>query len=201
MPTPEEVKGMQAILDKLNQASATPASPSVAGSTSVPPTANVSANAAEMFNILYKLEEATANATKQKFQESKSDITLSTATMQDNTVSVGKYNVVLEKKTVVPGVKKTFYKITDSKGAAIYSDIALFESAMGIIKGLLFENSKIDKILDLDAKYSNYLSEAAIYKYKAKTLTEGHRQDVALAKQGNAATKMATIKKQIKAII
>jgi hypothetical protein len=193
----QDSKGKLDILHKLNQAHTTP----VSKSTSAAKTYSVSKDATEMLNILQKLETATVKATTEKYQEAKVDIKLSTATMANNTVSVGKYNVVMEKKTVIPGVKKTFYKITDNNGDALYSDIALFESAMGVVKGLLFNNNKVKKILDLDAKYAGYLAETAVYQYKAKTLNESYKKDVAVAKQGNAATKMMAIKNQIKTLL
>lgn len=193
----QDSKGMLDILHKLNQAHTSP----VSKSTGAAKTYSVSKDATEMLNILQKLETATAKATTEKYQEAKVNINLSTATMTKDTVSVGKYNVVLEKKTVIPGVKKTFYKITDSNGDALYSDIALFESAMGVVKGLLFNISKVKKILDLDAKYAGYLAETALYQYKAKTLNESYKKDVAVAKQGNAATKMMAIKNQIKTLL
>ena len=189
--------GMLDILQKLNDAYTRPAVKSTDGTKSY----SVSKDASEMLNILQKLETATAKATTEKYHEAKVNIKLSTATMTNNTVSVGKYNVILEKKSVIPGVKKTFYKITDSAGETLYSDIALFESAMGVVKGLLFNISKVKKILDLDAKYAGYLAETALYQYKAKTLNESYKKDVAVAKQGNAATKMMAIKNQIKTLL
>ena len=192
-------RGMLDILQKLNDAHTKPGVPSSDGKKSY----SVSRDATEMLAILQKLDEATTKATTEKYQESKSNIKLTTATMQNDTVTVGKYHVVLEKKNVIPGVKKTFYTITDMAGAALHSDIALFESAMGVVKGLLFNNTtNVSRILDLDAKYSSYLAETAMHKHKANnTIKESYKQDVALAKQGNAANKMMAIKKQIKTLL
>ena len=66
-------------------------------------------------------------------------------------------------------------------------------------KGLLFDKQhKVDKLLDLDARYSNALTEAATHRLKAKTLTEAHMLDIVMAKQGQAVSKMKSIKNQIK---
>jgi hypothetical protein len=93
---------------------------------------------------------------------------------------------------------KTFYNIKEGD-EIIYNQIALFETAMGIVKGLLFEkDSKVERLLDLDNRYSSALAEAATFKMKAKTLTESSKIDIAMAKQGSALQKMKSIKNQIK---
>ena len=165
---------------------------------------SVSPDAQEMYNILYKLEKATTTATKKVVNETVKSPELSTATLHENTISInGQYNIEIVEHTVIKGVKKKFYNIKNSAGDMIYNDIALFESAMGIVKGLMFGNDKhrVEKIVDLDERYSSYLTEAAMYKQKAATLKESYKQDVALAKQGSAVTKMNQIKKQIKTLL
>lgn len=162
----------------------------------------VNENAKEMFNILSKLEEATANASKTVVEESKKDIGVAVGNKIGNTVSMGNYSVILEKKEVIKGVTKTFYHI-ENDGKRVYEDIGLFESAMGIVKGLLFDSksSVINKIVELDERYCISLQEAAMHKVKAKTLTESVKQDIAIAKQGNAVHRMSELKKQIKSLL
>ena len=185
------------ILQKLEEAKNNK-TPSIDGTKSY----SVSKDAAGMLNILEKLEAATTSAAQTIVTESKEDITLSAGAIQNNTVTVGKYNVVMEKKVVVEGIKKTFYSVTDKKGDVIYGDIALFESAMGIVKGLLFnKDHAINKIVTLDSRYGSHLSEAALYQYKAKTLKEEYKKDVAVAKQSHSISKMTQIKKQIKNLL
>ena len=204
MPSSEEVKGMQEILDKLNAAATAEPQSQTEDRTVVEhrPAGNVSDDAKEMYDILYKLQEATTRATKKVLQETEARPELSTATFKDNSITVAvKYNIQLEERNVIPGVKKTFYNIVDQNNEILYEDIALFESAMGIVKGLMFNKLDVDKIVTLDERYSSYLTEAAMYKHKARTIKESYRQDVAVAKQGSAISKMAQIKKQIKTLL
>lgn len=195
MPTPHETKAMADILQKLQSAAdadyieETP----VTESKSVEVPVNVSSDAAEMFNILNRLNEA----------QTKKDVVVKAAsTVAEDTISLnGKYNIQMEKQHVVPGVAKTFYNITDHTGEIIYEDIALFESAMLIVKGLMIGKVQINTVLDLDKRYASQLAEAALYKQKAKRLTESVKKDLALTKQGVAVDKMKMFKKRIKSMI
>lgn len=203
MPTSDDIKGMQDILDKLNAAADTPPQETIDNTTIANVSSgSVSNDAQEMYTILYKLQEATNRATEKVLTETKANPELSTATFKDNSISVaGKYNIQLAERNVIPGVKKTFYNIVDQHNNALYEDIALFESAMGIIKGLMFNKIDVDKIVTLDERYASHLSEAAMYKHKSRTIKEAYRKDVVIAKQGNAISKMAQIKKQIKTLL
>ena len=199
MPTPEETKAMADILQKLQAASEseyvepTP----MAESKPVEVPSNVSSDAVEMFNILNRLNEA------QNKKEVVVEATSAVAETYDNdTISLnGKYNIQMEKQNVVPGVAKTFYNITDHTGEVIYEDIALFESAMLIVKGLMVGKVQIKTVLDLDERYASHLAEAALYKQKAKRLTESVKKDLALTKQGVAVDKMKMYKRRIKSMI
>lgn len=199
MPTPEETKAMADILQKLQTASNSEhvQEKPMAKSKPVEVPGNVSSDAVEMFNILNRLNEA---------QNKKEVLVEATAavseTYNNDTISLnGKYNIQMEKKNVVPGAAKTFYNITDHKGETIYKDIALFESAMLIVKGLMVGKVQINTVLDLDQRYASYLAEAALYKQKAKRLNESVKKDLALTKQGVAADKMRMYKRRIKAMI
>lgn len=204
MPSPEETKAMQAILDKLNAAQNTQTSTNIveaSDNTQQPAqTANVSPDAQEMYNILYKLQNATTQATTRVVEEVERGERV--AIMEDkNTVGVGQFNVVIE-DTVVSGFKKKYYHITEHS-KPIYSDISLFETAMGIVKQLLTKNdiSRINKLLELDTQYGSNLIEAATHKKRSQKLTESAQKDVALAKHSNAVAKMSYIKKQIKSLL
>ena len=196
MPTPEETRAMQKIMDKLNGAqSGTVKRTSQETSDTV--TGNVSPDAQEMYNILHKLQNATESSAKQLVRETVETV----APVQENSFGVGGLNVVLN-KTTVSGYKKTFYTITEN-GETIHHDLALFESAMAIIKNMLDKNdsNRTSRIVELDDRYSNCLYEAASYKQRAKTLTEGVKQDVYLAKHQVAADKMKQIKSHIKKML
>jgi hypothetical protein len=202
MPT-EEVKGMMDIIAKLNETTVTPSSVSEDKQTqaSINKLAGVSKNASGMLSILQKLDEATTQVTKEIVKESENDIELSAIDKQGNTVRVNNFEITMEKTTIVPGIRKTFYNIKEGD-EIIHSDLALFETAMGVVKGLLFDNdSKVDRLLELDNRYASSLQEAATYKMKCKTIVESYKHDIAMAKQGAAVSKMKEIKKQIKSAL
>lgn len=193
-----ETKAMQDILDKLSAASSKSSASTNSSNTSARPSSgNVSPDAIEMLNILHKLEAvATTAATNM--------VTESTDKKQANTdnIGVGKYNVVLEKSSIA-GYAKTFYTITEN-GVSTYKQLALFESAMAIIKVKLFNRNvgKITQIVDLDAKYATALHEAASHKSRMSLLPLNEaKQDVLAAKHSNAIARMQGIKKQIKTLL
>ena len=162
---------------------------------------NISSDAKEMYNILNKLQNATEDATKKVIKESKVNPELSTATIKENNINInGQFSIDIVKKSVAQGISKKFYNISDATGI-IHEDICLFESAMGIVKSLMNKDTKLNKILELDGRYGSYLAEAAMYKVKVKTLKEGSKQDIALAKHTSALSKMSAYKKQIKNLL
>jgi hypothetical protein len=202
MPT-EEVKGMMDIIAKLNQSEATPSSVARDKETqaSINKLAGVSKDAEGMLSILQKLDEATTKVTKEIVKESENDIELSALDKKGDTITVNDYQITMEKTTIVPGIRKTFYNIKEGN-EIIHKELALFETAMGIIKGLLFDNdSKVNRLLELDNRYASTLQEAATYKMKCKTIVESYKHDIAMAKQGAAVSKMKEIKKQIKSAL
>ena len=205
MPT-EEVKGMMDIIAKLNESTATEptAAQKVKNEKNKPsPTilGSVSKNAEGMLSILQKLDEATTQVTKDIVKESENDIELSAIDKKGDTVRVNNYEITMEKTTIVPGIKKTFYNIKEGD-EIIHHELALFETAMGVVKGLLFNNdSKVNRLLELDNRYASSLQEAATYKMKCKTIVESSKHDIAMAKQGAAVSKMKEIKKQIKSAL
>ena len=202
MPT-EEVKGMMDIIAKLNETTATPSSVAEDKQTqaSINKLASVSKNAEGMLSILQKLDEATTQVTKEIVKESENDIELSAIDKKGDTVRVNNFEITMEKTTIVPGIRKTFYNIKEGD-EIIHNELALFETAMGIVKGLLFDNdSKVNRLLELDNRYASSLQEAATYKMKCKTIVESYKHDIAMAKQGAAVSKMKEIKKQIKSAL
>jgi len=155
----------------------------------------------EMYNILSKLQEATTSAASNLVIKEEKVPTLEPIDLE-SAVSIKDFKVVLE-DTVLHGFKKTYYSVMEGN-ECLYKDIALFETAMGVVKELLKDNcndTKIDRILSFDEKYSSQLTEAAMYKRKMKMVTESTKQDIYSAKHGNATEKMRQIKAQIKKII
>ena len=148
----------------------------------------------EMYNILSKLEEATNNAAEHIVVEEDEEI--------NKNFGVGNLNIELI-DTTVSGYKKTYYNIVKDD-IIIHKELALFETAMTIVKGYITENEKnIDKLLELDSRYDSNLLEAAGYKKRIRNLTESNafKQDVYLAKHSTAIKKMRAIKAEIKKML
>lgn len=162
----------------------------------------VNENSQEMYNILKRLEDATTNVSKQIAQEARTDTKAATGLMHNSAINMGGFSVLMEKKSVTGKYKKTYYTITDSTGNVLHEDVALFESAMGILKELVSgKTSNTKKIIDLDNSYASHLQEAAYHKERSVMITEGYKKDIALAKQSSAMSKLSGIKKQIKSLI
>ena len=77
----------------------------------------------------------------------------------------------------------------------LHKDIALFETAMGVVKNLMLnKNKKVDDLIKLDLEYNNSLYEVYMYKSKAKTAIN---EDIMLAKMSQAQNKLYSAKQNI----
>lgn len=160
-------------------------------------TGNVSPDAQEMFNILSKLEAAKEQVAEEVKQEH-----VLTETADANNFGVAGFNIEIVDSKLAGKYKKKFYTIT--KGSeVVYSELSLFESAMGIVKELTHGKDvyKVQKIAKLDEQYGEYLYEAAVHKQRANQLNESVSADVAAAKHSVAVGKMSELKKQIKKLL
>lgn len=197
-----EAKAMQDILEKMYSAQK-PAQVGAQNSQNAQNNAqksaagNVSPDAQEMFNILSKLETATAQVAEDVRYEP-----VLTETAEPNHFGVAGYNVEIVESKLAGKYKKKYYTVTKD-GQLVYKELALFESAMGIVKEMTHGKDvyKVQQIARLDAQYDEYLNEAAIQKQRANTLTESASADVAGAKHSQAVTKMNEIKRQIKKLL
>ena len=198
MPTPEETRAMQEIMDKL--ANAGHAKPSNTSTNTVAPS-SVSQDAKEMYNILHKLQNATEASAKNLVTEATGPDPIIIKEKDQSGFGFGNLNVVMKKSSVY-GYKKTFYTVMEGD-EVVAEDLALFESAMGIIKNVLGKNDteKTRRIVKLDEQYNTYFDDAAGHKARAKTITESVRQDVVMAKHSVSVEKMRQIKAQIKKLI
>ena len=74
-------------------------------------------------------------------------------------------------------------------------DIALFETAMGIVKNLMLnKNKKVEDLIKADLEYNNALYECYMYKTKAK---KSINEDVMLAKMSAAQNRLYSAKSKI----
>jgi hypothetical protein len=157
-----------------------------------------------MAEVLRKLQAATGDAAREMVAESATDPELGMALQTERTedgVSVSRYDIRTEKKTVQEGLTKTFYHIVDNKsGKLIHKNLGLFETAMGIVKHKLFtkDDNKIQRILDLDQEYVGAMMETYGYKKRLTRLDENSVQyDVATAKYSNSKERLSAIKMKI----
>ena len=203
MPTQAETRGMKELIQKLNESSTTV--PEKTEQKSNPKLKSnllnsVSKDAKGMYDILQRLDEDTTKVAEETVEKTYQDPTMAVATKKGNSVKIAEYEITMNKEQVVPGINKMFYTIKED-GKVLHEQLALFETAMGIVKGMMHNKpNNIGKLLDLDARYGSQLAEAALYKQKSK-VSEGFKLDLAMAKQGQAVQKMNEAKKQIKSCL
>ena len=148
-----------------------------------------------MHNILSKLQ-GVDKTTKIVAERAEQDVDLNIAINQkitENSVSVQNYriDIVLQK---FADKQKRFYNICEDD-KIIHKDIALFETAMGIVKNLMLnKHKKVDDLLKADLDYNNALYEVYMYKTKAKRAIN---EDVMLAKMSQSQVRLQNAKQQI----
>ena len=196
-----ESQDMLKILQNLENATNNKSAPVVDASGNSVPT-NISKDATEMYNILaklHKVQDATDSAATNIVTESERFI--ESVNKATESVGIDKFNIVLEQHNI-SGYVKTYYTVAEN-GVRIYENLALFESAMAIIKNELFKNdvNKSKAILEYDSRYASALEEAAKQKRRQKTLTESIESDIAAAKHSVATEKMHKMKIAIKKLL
>lgn len=201
--TPEAKEMMKILqnLEKANSVEQNDVSTSTVNNTQENVPSNIREDAKEMYNILSKFEKAQTEATRQVIMETESggDIKTTAGFKKDNTIDIAEFKVVLEKKNINENYRKTFYAIHDDEGI-VYSDIALFESAMAIVKKLIGETKQdnINKIIKLDNRYATLLAESADHKSRMKKVNESFKKDIISAKHSDTIVKMRETKASIK---
>jgi|TARA_R110002124_G_C8791453_1_gene501644 hypothetical protein len=197
----KESQDMLKILQNLENASNNKTAPVVDATGNSVPT-NISQDATEMYNILaklHKVQDATDSAATNIVTES--ERLIESVNKATESVGIDKFNIVLEQHNI-SGYVKTYYTVAEN-GVRIYENLALFESAMAIIKNELFKNdvNKSKAILEYDSRYASALEEAAKQKRRQKTLTESIESDIAAAKHSVATEKMHKMKIAIKKLL
>lgn len=157
-----------------------------------------------MAAVLEKLNAATRGAAETIVVESQNNTELDIAwkTMKTSDgVSVAQYTIQTEKRSIGQGLTKTFYHVYDNDiKDRIYQDISLFETAMGVVKHILYtqKENRIQRLLDLDQEYMRTVVEMHTHKQRLKTLNESStKYDVTKAKYSNARGRMTTVKMKI----
>ena len=148
-----------------------------------------------MLDILKKLH-GVDKTTRVVAERAERDIDLNLAINQkvtEDSISVSKYRIDIVPRSFA-NKKKRFYDIYESN-KLLHKDIALFETAMGVVKNLMLnKNSKVNDLIKLDLEYNNSLYEVYMYKSKAKTAIN---EDIMLAKMSQAQNKLYSAKQNI----
>lgn len=145
---------------------------------------------------LYDIINTFDKTSKQLNERANTDVDLRVAMTQqtqDNSISVQQYRIDVIKEDFADK-KKNFYNIYEHD-ELVYKDIALFESAMGIVKNLMRnKQQKVNEIEKADLDYNNALYEVYMFKSKSKN---SNNPDVMLAKLDYAQSKLSEAKSKI----
>lgn len=118
-----------------------------------------------------------------------------TQTVTDKSITVQNYQINIIEESFA-GRTKNFYNIAVGD-QIIHHDLALFETAMGIVKNYLTGGStkKIEVLERADTEYSNALYETWAHQSRAKN--GGPNEDVAIAKASRAKQKVQEAKQRL----
>lgn len=158
-----------------------------------------------MHDILNKLRtvnptimEANFNAAAEDLiKTAKSDVELKvamTSEVTESSVTVQNYriDIVLNK---FAGREKKFYNIVETNSnKIIHQELALFETAIGIVKKYMTGKSGISELEMFDTQYATALHEVWTQHYRAKNSIN---QDIALAKASAAKQRVQESKSKI----
>ena len=153
-------------------------------------------NTKSMYDILNKLGSVD-NTSRIVAERADKDIDLKVAInskVTENSVSVQNYriDIVLQE---FAGKQKKFYNIVEGN-KIIHQELALFETAMGVVKNLMGnKSSKVNELVRYDYDYANSLYE--VYTHNSRIKSGKINEDIAVAKLSNAKEKMQYAKNKI----
>lgn len=148
-----------------------------------------------MHDILTKLKGVN-KTTRMVAERAENDVDLQMAITQkvtENSVTVQNYKIDIVLQPFA-GKQKRFYNICEND-KVIHRELALFETAMGVVKNLMLNrHNKVKELISADLDYNNALYEVYMYKTKAKNPIN---EDVMLAKKSKAESNLANAKAKI----
>ncbi len=153
-------------------------------------------NTKAMYDILNKLGSVD-DTSRMVAERAEKDIDLKVAInskVTENSVSVQNYriDIVLQE---FAGKQKKFYNVVDGN-KIIHRELALFETAMAVVKNLMGnKSSKVNELVRYDRDYANSLYE--VYAHNSRIKGGKINEDIAVAKLGNAREKMQQAKNKI----
>lgn len=158
-----------------------------------------------MFDILSKLQNANPKMMNEKVEVATTDLmeaaerdvdlkVAMTSKIDESSVTVQNYRIDIVLNEFA-GREKRFYNVVEtSTNKIIHQELALFETAMGIVKKYMTGKSGARELEEYDAQYSNALHEVWTHNARAK---RGINEDIALAKADAAKIKVAEAKRKI----
>ena len=158
-----------------------------------------------MFDILNKLQKANPSLMEKKMEEATSDLVekskqdsdlqmAMTQQIDESSVTVQNYRIDIVLNEFA-GREKRFYNVVETRdNKIIHQDLALFETAMAIVKKYMTGKSGVNELEDFDRQYSNALYEVWSQTSRAK---RGINEDVAIAKADAAKKRVAEAKAKI----
>lgn len=153
-------------------------------------------NTKEMFDILTKLD-GVDKTTRIVAERAERDIDLKMAINQrvdETSVSVQNYRVDIVLQNFA-GRQKKFYNVVEGN-RILHKELALFETAMGVVKNLMLnKSSKVQDLVRYDTEYTNSLYE--VYMHNSRIKKGSINEDVALAKLDRAKDKLQEAKNKI----
>lgn len=153
-------------------------------------------NTKAMFDILTKLD-GVDKTTRIVAERAERDIDLKMAINQrvdESSVSVQNYRVDIVLQNFA-GRQKKFYNVVEGN-SILYKELALFETAMGVVKNLMLnKSSKVQDLVRYDTEYTNSLYE--VYMHNSRIKKGSINEDVALAKLDRAKDKLQEAKNKI----
>jgi hypothetical protein len=147
---------------------------------------------------LTQLEKKFEAAAKTLVESAKKDIELQvamTSTIAESSVTVQNYRIDIVVNEFA-GRKKQFYNIVETDtNTIIHRDLALFETAMALVKRYMTGKiSDIEILENFDNQYSSALHEVWTHNFRAKREAN---QDVFLAKADAAKRRVVEAKQKI----
>lgn len=158
-----------------------------------------------MIEILARLRQVSPGSMSKKVETAQTDLleaakhdvdlqVAMTSNFNETSVTVQNYRIDIILNEFA-GRKKRFYNIVENKtNKIIHQDLALFETAMGIVKKYMTGKNGIEDLEKYDVEYSTALYEVWTHQTRTK---RGINEDISIAKTDAAKVKVAEAKRKI----
>lgn len=163
------------------------------------------AEAKAMYDILSKLNKANPKMMSEKVETvyhqlneaAERDVDLQvamTSKIEESSVTVQNYRIDIVLNEFA-GREKRFYNIVETgTNRIVHQELALFETAMGIVKKYMTGKSGIEDLVRFDTDYANSLYEVWSHTARAK---RGINEDISIAKADAAKRRVSEAKSKI----